>query len=234
MAASIQIGSSRSLRKALLICGILAAIVWVGSDIAASLFYPGYNPISQATSELFAIGAPTSSLVVTHFTIFDFLLIAFSLGVWMYSKTAVSTASRKSNRALRITAAILVGEAACGLILWPFFPMHMRGDQATFTDTMHLAITSVSVPLGLLAIVFGASALGNRFLYFSIAAIAGLVLPGILGLSYAPQVVANEPTPWLGLLERIAQYVNALWFGVFAIVLLDREKILQVARSPNR
>ena len=46
-------------------------------------------------------------------------------------------------------------------------------------------------------------------------------------------MVANQPTPWLGLLERIAQYVNALWFGGFAIALLGRERILPTTAWPS-
>ncbi|MEO9320745.1 MAG: hypothetical protein ABI361_08745 [Nitrososphaera sp.] len=48
-------------------------------------------------------------------------------------------------------------------------------------------------------------------------------MPGVRGMSYAPQVAPKQPTPWLGLSERIAQYVDSLWIAVFAVVLLRRE-----------
>ena len=56
-------------RKALLICGILSPLVYVGTDILAGTLYAGYSFTSQAISELFAIGAPTSSLMVPLFTL---------------------------------------------------------------------------------------------------------------------------------------------------------------------
>ena len=228
MATANQLAKRHGLHKFLLLCGIAAGLVWIATDIAASSLYPGYSYLSQATSELFAQGAPTSGLVVTMFTIFDILLIAFALQVWRSSKTLVG----RSRLALRMAAAMLIGEAVCGLALWPFFPMHMRGAQFTFTDTMHLTITAVSVPLGLLAIGFGAFALGKGFRYFSLAAIVGLVIPGIMGMSLAQQVAANQPTPLLGLYERIAQYVNAVWYMVFAAVLLHTES--HAARFPRQ
>ena len=47
-----------------LTCGVLAPMVYVITDKFAGLGYPGYSFTAQAVSELFAIGAPTSHLVV--------------------------------------------------------------------------------------------------------------------------------------------------------------------------
>lgn len=214
MTSQTQIGNSFKLRRILLVCGILAPIVWVCTDIIASMLYPGYSYISQATSELFAIGAPTSSLVVPLFTLFDILLLGFAIGTWL---------SAGQNRPLRITALMLVGLAVSGLSLWPFFPMHMRGTEVTFTDTMHLTIAAISIVPGLLSVGLGMISLGKRFKYFSIGTIIGLLVPGILAFLYAPQVATNQSTPLLGLNERIAQYINALWIFVLAVLLLRRQ-----------
>ena len=205
--------------KILLICGILAALVQVGTDILAGNLYPGYSFTSQAVSELFAIGAPTSGLVVPLFTVYSVLLAAFALGVWMSS--AAAAAGR--NRIRRVMALMLGGLAVSGLMLWPFFPMHMRVEEATFTDTMHLAITGAGVIFALMAVGFGAAALGKVFRWYSIGTILILVVPGIFAFMYASQVFTNQPTPWLGLLERISQYGNALWLAGLAIVRLREE-----------
>ena len=224
MASTIQTRTTSNLRKVLLVCGIIAALVWVGTDIVASNMYVGYNPISQATSELFAIGAPTSGFVVTLFTLYDALLVAFAFGVWICAG---------KNRSLRIVALMLAGLAATGLALWPFFPMHMRGSEATFTDVVHLTIAGIGTVFALLSVGFGIVALGKGFKYFSIAAIIGLVVPGILAFLYAPQVAANQSTPFLGLNERIAQYVNALWVFVLSVVLLQRLKQEHLVNMPD-
>lgn len=215
MTSQIQIGNSITLRKILLVCGIVAPVVWICTDIVASMLYPGYSFISQATSELFAIGAPTSSLVVPLFTLFDLLLVAFAIGTWL---------SAGQNRPLRITALMLAGLAATGLALWPFFPMHMRGTEATFTDTVHLTIAGIGVIPALLSVGFGMVSLGKGFRCFSIGTIIAVLVPGILAFLYAPQVASNQSTPLLGLNERIAQYVNGLWILVLAIVLLSKER----------
>ncbi|MDQ4012322.1 MAG: DUF998 domain-containing protein, partial [Thermoproteota archaeon] len=47
------------------------------------MLWEGYSFTSQAISELSAIGAPTRPLVVTLGIIYDVLLIAFGLCVWI-------------------------------------------------------------------------------------------------------------------------------------------------------
>jgi len=52
------------LRKSLLVCGMLAWLVYVGVDVLAAIRYPEYHSFtSRAISELMASGAPTERLV---------------------------------------------------------------------------------------------------------------------------------------------------------------------------
>jgi hypothetical protein len=199
----------------LLVCGILSPLLYAGTDTLAGILYAGYSFSAQAISELFAIGAPTSGLVVPLFTLSSALLIAFASGVWV---------SARQNRALRIMALMMVGNAVNGLVLWNFFPMHMRGAEGTFTDAMHVGLAGVGVIFVLLALGFGASAYRNWFRPYSIGTILMLLLTGVAAFSYAPQLAANLPTPWLGLSERISTYAYDLWQVVLAIVLLRAEK----------
>jgi hypothetical protein len=144
MTIATRIGTLSKLRKVLLICGILASLVYVSTDILAGTLYADYSFTSQAVSELFAIGAPTSGLVVPLFTLSSVLLGAFAFGVWM---------SAGRNRALRVMALMVIGNAVNSLVLWNFFPMHMRGADLTVTDTMH-GILAIN-PFVLLTVVLG-------------------------------------------------------------------------------
>ncbi len=206
---------TQKIRKVLLACGILSPLLFAGTDILAGALYPGYSFTSQAISELFAIGAPTSDLVVPLFTVSDVLLVAFSLGVWL---------SAGRNRALRAMALMIAGNAVNGLVLWNFFPMHMRGVEATFTDTMHVTLAGTGVIFVLLALGFGAAAYLNWFRLYSVRTILILLFTGVVAFLYAPEVGANISTPWLGLSECISTYVYDLWQVVLSIVLLRAEK----------
>ena len=224
-----NIGIASKLRKVLLICGIVAPLIYVATDILAGTLYPGYSFTSQAVSELFAIGAPTSNLVVPLFTVSSLLLVPFAFGVWKSSAAAVR------NRALRIMALMIIGNAVTSLILWNFFPMHMRGAEMTFTDTMHVILAiNPFVPL---TVVLGIVAFRNWFRFYSIGTILMMIVLSILGFMYVNEFAAQQPTPWVGLYERISQYGTMLWVAVLAIVLLRgeiaREAMLKASTSQH-
>jgi hypothetical protein len=197
-------------RKVLFVCGILASLLYVGTDILAAMRYEGYSYTDRAVSELFAIGAPTRPLVVPLFLTHGVLQLAFGLGAWM-------SAGRK--RSLRVTAGLLVGIGLVDLVAF-FFPMHLRGAEGTLTDTMHIILASVTVLSTLLAVGFGATANGKWFRLYSLGTIVALVAGGALAWLDAARVAANLPTPWLGVTERINIYGYMLWMAVLAITLL--------------
>lgn len=153
-----------TLIEVLLLCGLLSPAIYVGADVLAARLYPGFSYTDQAVSELFAIGAPTSALVVRLFTLSSALLLAFAAGVWW------SSARR---RALRLTAVMLACSALDALVLWNFFPMHMRGGERTMTDVMHLVLAAN--PFVLLSLVFGAVAFRDGLRVYTIATILVLV-----------------------------------------------------------
>jgi uncharacterized protein DUF998 len=210
-----------TVRNILLICGILAALSYVASDVVAGMLYPGYSFGDQAVSELFAIGAPTSRIVVPLFSVSSALLCAFALGVWL---------SCGHNRALRLMAVMIFGSAVNGLVLWNFFPMHMRGADRSFTDTMHLVL-SVN-PFVLLSLIFGVVGFRSWFRFFSAGTILILLVPAAFAFLYVSELEANQPTPGLGLNERVAQYGYQLWQMALAIVLFcERHTVAQRAAA---
>jgi hypothetical protein len=163
-------------------------------------------------SELFAIGAPTSALVVLLFTVSSALALAFAIGVWRLSK---------GRRSRRLLAAMLGLSAVNGILLWNFFPMHMRGAERTTTDLMHLVLAAN--PFWLLALIFGAVGFRGPFRIYTIATIVGLLALAAYGFSLAPRIDLNTATPWMGLSERAAQYGHGAWQLVLAIVLWREE-----------
>jgi len=201
------------LLNALLICGILSPAVYVGADVAAARLYAGYSYADQAVSELFAIGAPTSRLVVTLFSLSSVLGLAFAVGVWRSDHRGLSR---------RLLAATLALSAINALVLWNVFPMHMRGAVRTGTDTMHLVLAAN--PYWLLSLIFGSVAFRGKFRTYSIVTIVVLLALAAYGFSYAPAVAANGATPWMGLSERAAQYAHGAWQASLAVALW-RERI---------
>ena len=66
--------------------------------------------------------------------------------------------------------------------------------------------------------------LGKRFRYYSYGTIATLIVFGVLASLQAGRMAANQPTPWMGIEERINIYATMLWVAVLAIGLLRAQK----------
>jgi len=203
--------SAISVRRVLVACGIVGAALYPLADIFATTQYPGFSYRDQAVSELFAIGAPTSAIVVPLFTSSSTLLFLFAIGMWM---------SANGRRVVRAMAVLMALNTIDALILWNFFPMHMRGVQQTFTDTMHglLAID----PFLLAAMVLAAIAFRGRFRVYTVATIVFTTTLMIMSVSLITAFIANQPTPWMGAMERAGQYATNLWYAVFATVLIGQ------------
>jgi hypothetical protein len=218
------VGADRdaTLHRMLLASGVVAAVVYPLADIFASMRYPGFSYRDQAVSELFAIGAPTSSLVVPLFTLSSALLLLFAFGIWM---------SANGDRRLKWMGAMMALNAIDALLLWNLFPMHMRGQEPTFTDLMHGALAID--PFLLAATVLGAIAFRGGFRVYTIATIIFTTILAFSGFSYVSAVVANQPTPWMGAIERTAQYATNLWYAVLAVVLLRRRRHVVSSHLPR-
>lgn len=204
------------LKKALLICGILSSLLYIGMNIYVPMLYEGYSATSQAVSELSAIGAPTRSLWVVLGIIYTLLVTAFGVGILM---------AAGKNGLLR-TLGILM--TVNGIIGFAWTPMHQREVLAagggTFTDTWHIIMSGISVLLMMLIIIYGAAALGKRFRIYSIVSIIFFLVFGTLARLEAPNLDKNLATPMLGVWERINIGVYMIWVIVLSKRLLQRVK----------
>lgn len=201
---------SETVRKALLACGVLASLLYVAMLVLTPMRWEGYSSASQAVSELSAIGAPSRPQWVALAAIYSMLMTAFGLGVWL---------SSGPDRRLRVAGGVLAAQSILGLF-WP--PMHLRGQEMTLTDVMHIVFSMAWLLLMLLAIGVGAAALGKRFRLYSAATLAIFVVFGVLTGMDGPRIAANLPTPWLGIWERINIGAALAWIVVFAVALLRR------------
>lgn len=205
--------------KVLLACGILATLLYAATDILGGLRYEGYSFWSQAISELGAIGAPSEAFVDPLFTMYTVLALAFGI--------AVLREGVGRSRALLIAGILLTAHAAIGLlgpvVLGPtFFKIQQRGAGSLATDLPHIVLIGVTVLLLLLAMGFGAFALGRRFRVYSFAALLTFAAFSALTVPYAARVAARQPTPGFGIVERIAVYSALIWIAVLAVALLRR------------
>jgi hypothetical protein len=214
---------STRVAKVLLVCGIASSVLYVVSDLLGTLLYEGYSYADQEVSELLAAGAPTRPLMVALIGIpYGVLVAAFAVGVWT---------SAAPKRPARITGAMLVAFAAIGMVTGVFFEMDQRevvaAGEATLRHSVHAPGTAVMSLFLLLAMGFGATLLGRRFRYYTYGTIVTLIVFGVLAGLQAGQLEANQPTPWMGIEERINIYATMIWVAVLAIGLLRARRDIQ-------
>jgi hypothetical membrane protein len=211
------VASKSVVLKILLLSGVISSLLYVLTDLLGGMRYDGYSFTSQAISELGAIGAPSKQFVDPLFFVYNLLALAFGIGVYR--------AAAGANRGLRITGAALIAYGAIGIaagFVGSFFSMHQRGTGSVASDSPHIILTAILVLLLLVAMGFGAFALGRRFRVYSLSTIAIVIAFGALTAQYAPQVAADRPTPGMGIFERIDVYSVMLWVAVLAVALLRR------------
>lgn len=199
-------------RKILLVCGITSSLLYIVATILGAARWEGYSSTSQSVSELIGINAPSAPIVVPLFLIYSILIYAFGAGIWI---------SAGQKRALRVAAVLIITKEVLGLMGTLFAPIHLRGVEGTFSDTMHVILTGVGVLLCMFpAMGFAASAFGQHFRLYSIGTMLIFLVFGALAGSDGPRIAANLPTPWLGVWERINIFGYLLWVVILAIALL--------------
>jgi hypothetical protein len=196
------------LRKVLLACGPLSALVYLGWHELAALRWEGYSRIANTISELHFTGTPSKSFLDPWQGWVDgALLAAFGIGIWL---------SAQGSRSLRVIGAVMIVPAA-------MIPLWMIFGEASLA--VHLALVGVGILCWLMAMGFGAAALGKRFRIYSLVSLGLVVGFFALGFSYVPEANAGQPTPFLGLFERIGFSAYFLWLTVLAAALWRRPTI---------
>ncbi|AFM40516.1 hypothetical protein Desaci_1503 [Desulfosporosinus acidiphilus SJ4] len=196
-----------TVRKILLIFGILSSLLYIVTDILSVMHFNNYSYISQSVSELQAIGSPTRPFTVLLYSIYNVLVVAFGIGLLM-------TDRRKRTR---FTVMLLIGYGIVEQVTMLFFPMHLRGVKKTIIDIMHLTLTSVTAFIILLVTWVGSTLYGKWFRIYSIGTILILLLFWALAGFDGLRVLAELPTPWMGIKERITIYASLLWQLVLGI-----------------
>jgi hypothetical protein len=199
--------------KALLGCGIAAAVLLAGVDVLAGLLAPGYRFDARSASELSAAGASTRPLVLGVTLVANALLVAFAVGIWL---------TAQHNWALRTIAILVAGNAVLSTIAILLFPAHPDQEALTTANTWNIVVSGLGVLCTVLAIVFGIVANDNFVRYLSIGIILLFIAGFILSVVTTGRMpaVGEVPSAVIGVQERTMIYSWLVWVTCQAIVLL--------------
>ena len=205
------IGLPNLLQRILLACGILAALLYAGTDILAGLLKTGYRFDTQSAGVLSAIGSSTRPLVLPLNITAGALMIAFAVGAWF---------SAGQNWAVRVMACLLAGNALLSMVAVAFFPWRLEEAANSPANTMNVVLMAPAVVLFVLALGFGAAGNQNWFRWFSIGILLLFLVGFILGMLAAKLAPGRNPGSLVGVQERSMIYTEMLWMALQAILLL--------------
>lgn len=196
--------------RPLLIAGVIGVVLYVATWAILGLTLDGYDPLRQAISETFDLGAPAWSrrTLSTVLVITGVALMPFGF--------ALDRALPGHGRA----GAWLTAAAGLGTTVVAFFPCTdgCPGIGTTFTDTMHV----VWAGGGYLGLVLAPVAFGLRLRGTDAGrlATAGLWLGGLATVGFLLRNVGPEVLP--GLQQRVFNTAADLWLLLAAVEGLRR------------
>jgi hypothetical protein len=209
-----------STRNVLLGCGVASSLLYLAAiDVLAPAVHPQYHSYTyRMVSELFAVGAPTRSLLGPPMIAYNVLVFAFVVGVWMVA------GQRRTLRSLAVALGVYATISTLGFL---GTPMDMRSPAGvTERDVLHIVATVVQGLALLAALVLGAFTQGHRFRVYSVVTFVTSLAFGALAGIFAKE----DASPWLGVTERVSIYAWMVWVAVLALALL-RESNVRVSPS---
>jgi hypothetical protein len=211
-----------SFNKFLLTCGVISSLWYVAINVIVPTHFDGYEISSQAVSELSAIGSPTRLLWVTLAAIYIVLLGLFALGILM--------SAGKNKRIYRLGA--ILGLYCVLNVYWP--PMHLRGNETSLTDLLHIVWTVLSIGLMTAMMINGMKIDGKAFRFYTFSTLALFAVFGVLTGIEAPKVATDLSTPLLGIWERVLITLYLAWISVLAIILLTQRAKIETGYSSRK
>ncbi len=205
------------LTRPLLIAGIAGVTLYVGTWFLLGLVSPGYDPLRQAISELFDLGAPAWRRLIVQVVLVLTGLALMPLGF----------ALDRSLPGRGRLAAWMIFAAGLGTTVVAFFPCTAGcpGYGASFTDTMHVVWAGGGyVGLVLAPLVFGLRLRGTDARRL---AIAGIALGGLATAGFVLRNVGVDA--FGGLQQRVFNTAADLWFLLAAVEGLRRLRAGQAA-----
>lgn len=213
---SIRVNTD-AVTSVLLSCGGASSLWYLVVNVLMSVLDGKYDLFSQTVSEFSAIGAPTRIAWVLLMIPYALLLAAFGWGV--------SLAGENKNNIRR--AGYLIVLYGVFNFYWP--PMHQRDVLAAggsaLTDQLHIVWAVIALIFSMAIMGLSAASFGRRFQIYTGVTYAAFIAFGTLTFMESGGVMANTPTPYIGIWERINIIAFLLWIAIFATEVRRQQKL---------
>lgn len=191
-----------------LVCGILSVIFYTLHDVIGGMFYPGYDRMTQAVSDLTAVGAPSQTVaggLTSIHGIFSCICCAF-----------LCVMAKGLRKSLRLGIWLFAAMNAVSAIGYSLFPLTGSGYDGSFQSFVHVYVVTILVVLlsivSLVLIAIGSFRDRRK-------ALGILAIIALLCMFFGAAGSANLPQSIFGIVERFSTYSAVIFtaiLGVFA------------------
>lgn len=187
--------------------GILAVIFYFLHVILGTLFYPNYNSMAQAISDLTASTSPSKNIAMIFSFSYGLFSVIFSMYFFVYFRQTI-------NVYVTIGAAFFCIMTIVSFLGYTFFPLSESGYAGTFQDKMHIAVTIAVVLFTIIMLIL-----------FTIGFFktADLKYMGIISLCVFLLLLSGAmlmkvlPKAFFGTAERINVYSIVIYSGILSL-----------------
>ena len=202
------------------ILGVISFISYLSAVLFSPLAYPGYNPLTQAVSDLSAVNAPSLRL----WNILSCFYGPFSLLTVTLCSIVIS--ETKANKLIKIGVYVFALMNYISSIGYSLFPLTEAGYAGTFQDIMHVyVVTALVVITSIIGLVLiGIGGLKNntsRFLGIFAFISLGFMMLGAIGTGALPKSI-------FGIFERFSTLSASFYVAILGIWLFKDAKLNEV------
>lgn len=189
----------------ILIVGILSVLFYFLHVILGSMNYPGYDPFTQAVSDLTSDDSPSRSIARTFSGLYGICSSAVSIGLFYMFKS-------EKNKPMKIgiyTLGMMYLTSAVGYAL---FPLSSNENLASFQDIMHIVVTILVVLLTIISLfilIFTFKKTKQTFYFIMTVIIFSFLMLGA--------VLTNLVAPnYFGIAERFSVFSVVFFVGIIS------------------
>ena len=198
----------RSKLEVLGILGVVSFFSYLSMVVISPYFYPGYNSMAMAVSELSALSSPSKAIADQLNALFGPCALISITAVWV-------SISKEKPRSFRIGISLFLAMEWICDVGYSLFPWVSGESNLYFQNLMHLTVTASVVILSLSSLVVLSlsskkAGLGSLGIFASITLF--LMMLGPIGTALLPQSV-------FGLFERFSTFSTVIFNGILGLYL---------------
>jgi hypothetical membrane protein len=192
-------------RKFLIICGIIAPLIFTLEIIIIGIFHPNYNHITQYISELGAINAPFAIFYNILLSISGILILIFSFGLFK---------ELDDKFIIKILGSVFIAISGLSFFLIGFFPCDPDCINITIIGLIHGNLANAAqIPLLIAPLLLSNSFKFDKSNFIKYYSIFTTILGIVFFIIYKSYIFEG----YTGLFQRISFGIPLLWIEIIAI-----------------